>query len=393
MTPSDTPAPRALPAPAKVLALPPPADDPNPALPVAQGPPDLRLPVVPAVVPVAAAPGPPDRNPAAVYLAGKPSAVGRRGLQRSLERAAEVLTGGLTTDAFAVNWAEVRYQHVMALRSLLIEGDAKPATINHVLAAVRGVIREAWRLGLIDAETKERIVDIKSVSASTLPAGRHVGVGEIRRLFEICGATLVGARDAAMLALLYGCGLRRSEAVALTLADYEDGSVKVRSGKGRKERIVYSANGGRAAIDAWIAVRGAWDGALLVPVAKGGKLQQRAMTAQAVMLRLQFLGKRAGIENLSPHDLRRSFVGELLDAGADISSVQQLAGHSSVTTTARYDRRGERAKQRTAELLHVPYTNPLPLLVDEPAAAAGDAPPPAAESPAAADPPAAGEPG
>ncbi len=381
-------------------ALPPPADhvpvavmdDPNPAVPVAQGPPDLRLPDVPAVVPVAAAPGPPDRNPAAVYLAGKPSAVGRRGLLRSLERAAEVLTGGLTTDAFAVHWAEVRYQHVMALRSLLIEGDAKPATINHLLAAVRGVIREAWRLGLIDAETKERIVDIKSVSASTLPAGRHVGVGEIRRLFEICGATLVGARDAAMLALLYGCGLRRSEAVALLVDDYREGSVTVRTGKGRKERIVYSANGGRAAIDAWIAVRGAWDGALLAPVAKGGKIQQRGISAQAVMLRLRFLGKRAGIENLSPHDLRRSFVGELLDAGADISSVQQLAGHSSVTTTARYDRRGERAKQRTAELLHVPYTSPLPLLADAPAEP-GDSPPPAAESPAAADPPAAGEPG
>ena len=367
-------------------------DDPNPAVPVAQGPPDLRLPDVPAVVPVAAAPGPPDRNPAAVYLAGKPSAVGRRGLQRSLERAAEVLTGGLTTDAFAVHWAEVRYQHVMALRSLLIEGDAKPATINHLLAAVRGVIREAWRLGLIDAETKERIVDIKSVSASTLPAGRHVGVGEIRRLFEICGATLVGARDAAMLALLYGCGLRRSEAVALLVDDYREGSVTVRTGKGRKERIVYSANGGRAAIDAWIAVRGAWDGALLAPVAKGGKIQQRGISAQAVMLRLRFLGKRAGIENLSPHDLRRSFVGELLDAGADISSVQQLAGHSSVTTTARYDRRGERAKQRTAELLHVPYTSPLPLLADAPAEP-GDSPPPAAESPAAAEPPAAGEPG
>ena len=321
--------------------------------------PPLALPApadVPTAVPVVGAPSPRDRNPAAVYLAGKPSAVGRRGLQRSLERAAEILTGGLTTDAFAVHWAEARYQHVTALKAVLIDQGAKPATINHVLSAVRGVIRDAWRLGLIDAETKERIVDIKSVSSYTLPAGRHVGVGEIRRLFETCGATPVGARDAAMLSLLYGCGLRRSEAVALQLADYDaEGSVKVRSGKGRKERIVYSANGGRAAIDAWIAVRGAWDGALLCPVAKGGRLQQRGITAQAVMLRLQFLGKRAGIENLSPHDLRRSFVGELLDAGADISSVQQLAGHASVTTTARYDRRGERAKQRTAEMLHVPY--------------------------------------
>ena len=368
MKPSSPTPPLALPAPPAVLALPAP-DHPSPPKPV---------PIVTAAPPL-------DENPAAVYLAGKPSAVGRRGLQRSLERAAEILTGGLTTDALALNWAEVRYQHVMALKAVLLDQDAKPATINHVLAAVRGTIREAWRLELIDAETKERIVDIKSVTASTLPAGRHVGVGEIRRLFEICGASLVGARDAAMLSLLYGCGLRRSEAVALTLADYREGSVTVRTGKGRKERIVYSANGGRAAIDAWIAVRGTWDGALLAPVAKGGKIQQRGITAQAVMLRLQFLGKRAGIDNLSPHDLRRSFVGELLDAGADISSVQQLAGHSSVTTTARYDRRGERAKQRTAEMLHVPYTNPLPLLADEPADA-GDAPPPAA-----ADPPAAGE--
>ena len=378
MKPSSPTPPLALPAPAAVLALPAP-DHPS----------------SPEPVPIVTAAPRLDQNPAAIYLNGKPSAVGRRGLRRSLERAAEILTSGLTTDALAVHWAEVRYQHVMALKAVLLEGDAKPATINHVLAAVRGTIREAWRLGLIDAETKERIVDIKSVSASTLPAGRHVGVGEIRRLFETCGATLVGARDAALLALLYGCGLRRSEAVALQLADYDgEGSVKVRTGKGRKERIVYSANGGRAAIDAWIRVRGAWDGALLCPVAKGGRLQQRGITAQAVMHRLRFLGKRAGIDNLSPHDLRRSFVGELLDAGADISSVQQLAGHASVTTTARYDRRGERAKQRTAELLHVPYTNPLPLLADEPAAPR-DAPPPAArsESPAAADPPAAGEPG
>ena len=117
-------------------------------------------------------------------------------------------------DALAVNWAEVRYQHVMAphSRQCCSTSDAKPATINHVLAAVRGTIREAWRLGLIDAETKERIVDIKSVTASTLPAGRHVGVGEIRRLFEICGATLVGARDAAMIwrcCTAVGCAVAR----------------------------------------------------------------------------------------------------------------------------------------------------------------------------------------
>ena len=89
----------------------------------------------PAVVPIVLAPGSLDHHPAAVYLAGKPSAVGRRGLQRSLNRAAELLTSGATTDALAVNWAEVRYQHVMALRAVLIEercqaGDYQPRPVR-----------------------------------------------------------------------------------------------------------------------------------------------------------------------------------------------------------------------------------------------------------------------
>lgn len=80
----------------------------------------------------------------------------RRGLQRSLDRAAEILSGGLSKSALTVNWAQVRYQHVTALRAVLIDAGAKPATINHVLAAVRGTLREAWRLGHIDAESLAR---------------------------------------------------------------------------------------------------------------------------------------------------------------------------------------------------------------------------------------------
>ena len=309
-------------------------------------------------VPVVAVPDAPDRNPALVYLAGRPSSVGRRGLQRSLDLAAEILSGGLATSALVLNWAEVRYPHVTALRAVLIDAGAKPATINHVLSAVRGTLREAWRLGHIDAETLARAVDVGNVSASTLPAGRHVDAGEIAALFRACGDAPVGARDAAMLSLLYGCGLRRSEAVALLLDDYSEGAVTVRRGKGRKERIVYCPAGGREAVDAWLARRGFWRGALLAPVAKGGHIRHRAITSQAVLLRLHYLADKAGVARFSAHDLRRSFVGELLDAGADISAVQQLAGHASVTTTQRYDRRPEDTKRRTAEMLHVPYFAP-----------------------------------
>ena len=104
--------------------------------------------------------------------------------------------------------------------------DTKPATINHVLAAGRGRLREAWRLGLIDAETLARVVDIGNVSASTLPAGCHVDVGEVRRLFEPCGDNRGSARDAAMPALLYGSGLRRSEAVAQLLDRYDHAATR-----------------------------------------------------------------------------------------------------------------------------------------------------------------------
>ena len=102
-------------------------------------------------------------------------------------------------------------------------------------------------------------------------------------------------------------------------------------------------------------MRGHHAGALLAPVGKDGRVADRPMTPQAVMMRLRTEAERAGVRRFTPHDLRRSFVGELLDAGADVSSVQQLAGHKDVSTTQRYDRRGEHAKRRAAELLHVPY--------------------------------------
>ena len=331
------------------------------------------------LVPVVTIPPKPDQNPALVYLAGRPSPVGRRGLQRSLNRAAEVLTGGLATSALVVNWAEVGYQHIQALRAILI-AQAAPATVNHVLAAVRGTLREAWRLGQIDAETLARITDVANVKAERLPAGRHVDAGEVAALFRACGDEPVGARDAAMLALLYGGGLRRSEAVALLLEDYEEGRIAIRGGKGRKDRVVFCPSGGREAIEAWITRRGTWPGALLCPVRKGGHIERRGMTDQAVLMRLRYLAEKAGVKPLTPHDLRRSFVGELLDAGADISSVQGLAGHSSIDTTQRYDRRPEDVKRRTAEMLHVPYARPMLLTgVDSPTVPAKDDPAPATE--------------
>ncbi|MCA1553766.1 MAG: tyrosine-type recombinase/integrase, partial [Chloroflexi bacterium] len=173
-------------------------------------------------------------------------------------------------------------------------------------------------------------------------------------------ASPAGARDAAIIALLRAGGLRRAEVCALNLDDYHvgDGLLVVR-GKRNKERTAYVTNGAKDALDDWLSVRGMEAGALFCPVNKGGCVIVRRMHAEAIFNALRKRAEQAGVKDLSPDDLRRTFVSDLLDAGADIATVQKLAGHASVTTTARYDRRGEQAKRKAVELLHVPYRKRL----------------------------------
>ena len=80
------------------------------------------------------------------------------------------------------------------------------------------------------------------------------------------------------------------------------------------------------------------------------------MSEQGILRALQRRSVRAGFDAFTPHDFRRTFIGNLLDAGADIVTVAKLAGHASPSTTSKYDRRGEAAKKRAVDLLDVPYS-------------------------------------
>ncbi len=294
-------------------------------------------------------------QPATVYLA-RLAPGSRRTMRGALLTIAALLTDG-ATDCFTLPWHLLRYQHTQAVRALLAARYA-PATVNKHLAALRGVLKEAWRLGLMEAADYQRAVDLPGVRSGTLPRGRALTPGELRALFAVCADdSPAGVRDAALLAVLYGGGLRRGEIVSLDMSDYlpATGALTIRHGKGDKARIVYLTGGAQGAMAAWTRLRGGEHGPLFPPINKGGRVTARRMTDQAVLAMLQRRAVKAGVGHFSPHDLRRTFISDLLDAGADIATVQKLAGHSSVATTGRYDRRGEHAKQRAATLLHVPY--------------------------------------
>jgi len=297
-----------------------------------------------------------DRNPAAVYLASLESETSRRTMRGALDTIADLLAGG--SDALTLPWPQVRFQHTAAVRSKLAELYA-PATTNKMLSALRGVLGAAFDLGLMGAEDYTRAIKVKGVKGETLPAGRSITPGELSALMLACEGdqSASGVRDGAMIALLYCCGLRRAELVALELADYdqEAGTLTIR-GKRNKQRLGYATNGAYDALADWLIVRGDAPGALFWAIRRGGHVQHgQGMTTQAIWKMIRKRADQAGVKELSPHDFRRTFVGDLLDAGADISTVQRMAGHANVTTTARYDRRPEAAKRKAAGLLHVPY--------------------------------------
>ena len=298
-------------------------------------------------------------SPAVVYLAGL-SPTGRRTMRGKLNRAAAILG---FRNAFAAPWAELRFQHVVAIRTRLLDEGLAPATVNATLYAIKGVARAAFNLGLMDGDNFERIRSVKPVPGERLPSGRGLTAGEIGALMSACADDRGpgGVRDAALIGLLYAGGLRRAEVVGLDLADLnlETGELVVR-GKGNRERILWVRGGAADALADWLEWRGPEPGAIFCPVNKGGTIDVRRMTAQAAYNMLRKRAKQARVKEFSPHDLRRSFVSDLLDAGADVVTVQKLAGHASVTTTARYDRRGEEAKRKAVGLLHVPYRRQSP---------------------------------
>jgi integrase/recombinase XerD len=294
---------------------------------------------------------PPAAQPVAVYLASL-APDSRPAMLSGLNAIASMIKAG--ESAYTLEWFKLRFIHTQAIRAKLVERYS-PRTINRMVSSVRGVLKAAWNLGQISTDDYHRAIQMKHVSVHGLPpSGRWVPMDEIEKLMR-CAAGQPepkNLRDQALLIVLYAGGLRRQEAAALDVADYDakTGELKVRRGKGRKYRTTYINEAYQPWLEPWLAYqkdRGVEP--MFVRMGRRGKPTSRRLSRAGIAHAVDQLCGKSKIPEMGSHDLRRSFATELLDNGADLLQVQELMGHADVKTTKIYDRRGERGKKKAVE--------------------------------------------
>jgi site-specific recombinase XerD len=216
-----------------------------------------------------------------------------------------------------------------------------PSTINVRLAAIRRIAYEAADTGLLSPELVAGIRRVKGMKRLGQPVGNWLTAQQGCRLLATSQVeTIRGKRDRAMLALLLGCGLRRSELVMLKsdqVQKREDHWVIVDLvGKARHVRTVPIPPWVKEDLDAWTSAAGIREGKLFRSVRKNGAVWGSGVTQNVVWYVVKRCAQRAGIDRIAPHDLRRSCARLCHSAGGELEQIQFLLGHISVQTTERY---------------------------------------------------------
>lgn len=229
---------------------------------------------------------------------------------------------------------------VQRYRTILIEANLAPSSINQKLSAIRALAAEAADNGLLERDIAAAIKEVKGVKTAGTRAGNWLTQDQAQQMLDAPDLrTVKGMRDRAILAVLLGCGLRRAELAALTFEHVQqrDGRWAVVDlvGKGRRIRTVGMPAWTKTAIDAWTSIHALGEGQVFRSLWKNGGLRRASLTEQAVLDVVQAYAKPLGFA-VAPHDCRRTFAKLALRGGARLEQIQLSLGHASIQTTERY---------------------------------------------------------
>jgi site-specific recombinase XerD len=230
---------------------------------------------------------------------------------------------------------------VQEYRATLDTAGLSASSINVRLAAIRKLATEAADNGLLPPDVAAAISRVKGARQSGVRSGNWLTRDQVRTLLAAPDTdTINGIRDRALLALLIGCGLRRSEVVYLTMEQIQQResrwAIVDLIGKGGRVRTVPVPAWIKALIDEWSAAAPVHTGRVFRSVNKAATVWGDGLTEKVVWWIVQKYAQAAGVPKLAPHDLRRTCAKLCRANGGDLEQIQLLLGHASIQTTERY---------------------------------------------------------
>jgi integrase len=209
------------------------------------------------------------------------------------------------------------------------------------MSAIRKLAAEAADNGLLAPEMAAGIARVKSAKSVGVRAGNWLTLKQAQALLNTPDVTTAkGLRDRAILAVLLGCGLRRSEVAALTFTHIQqrDGRWCIMDLKGKHGRIrtIPMPTWVKVAVDAWIEVAALVEGPVFRTVNRGDVVGTPALSEKVIWQLLRPYAEAAGVPGIAPHDCRRTCAKLCRAAGGELEQIQLLLGHASVQTTERY---------------------------------------------------------
>lgn len=292
-------------------------------------------------------------KPALMYLGELHTEYSKRTMRSALNLFAR---WGGAESLLDVEWAKLTPVAVSSFMRQQLSAGKSAVSVNLYLCALKGVAKAAWQLELLNHDALDRIRSIKQVRVSRLPVGRSLSYAESAALLSAAaGDDPQKIRDRAILTLFLGCGLRRAEICSLQMdkVDLFDGTIQL-IGKGNKERKAFLTPDMQKTLAAWLDVRTDVPGYLFGNFTVSRRLRlDRPLNPSSLSRILKKYCDVAGVDPVTPHDLRRTFATRLIDKNVDLVTVKNLMGHASITTTSLYDRRGEEAMRRVSGMVEI----------------------------------------